>query len=141
MRGHLRAGEVTLDHICTRFFNQAGQFLPLLLIFPHDRRNQDLIRVVLFQSPNSSQILLQRMLGNLLHVFEANKAGIFFGEMVKAWGDFIRNKEPDRFKNNAAPTAIIGFGAHFIAVAHRRGREAERVGEFDAAKGNRKIFR
>ncbi len=81
------------------------------------------------------------MLGNLLHVFEANKAGIFFGEMVKAWGDLISNKETDRFKNNTAPTAIIGFGAHFIAVAHRGGGEAERVGKFDAAKGNRKIFR
>lgn len=41
--------------------------------FPHDRRNQDLIRVVLFQSPNSSQILLQRMLGNLLHVLKPIK--------------------------------------------------------------------
>ncbi|MNI80326.1 hypothetical protein D3C73_1368530 [compost metagenome] len=95
----------------------------------------------MFQFTNGGQVLFQRMFGNLLHILEADKAGIFFCQMVKSWGDFVGNKKTNSFKHNAAPAGVIGFGAHLKAVAYRRRREAKRVGEFYAAKGNRKIFR
>ena len=141
MRSHLRTGEVTLDHIRASFLHQARQLLPLLLIFPHDRSDQYFVRVIFLQPTQGGQILFQRMFSNLLHIFEADKTGIFFHQMIKTRRDFVGDKKADRFKHHAAPTCVVGFGTHLIAVAYRRRREAERVGKLHAAKSNRKIFR
>ncbi|NYY78626.1 hypothetical protein DMI69_24530 [Escherichia coli] len=37
---------------------------------------------------------LQRMFSNLLHIFEADKTGIFFHQMIKTRRDFVGDKKP-----------------------------------------------
>ena len=136
MGGHLRTGEVHLNHVRTSLRYQAGQLLPVLLRGPHDGGNQNFIRIVLLQPPQVLQVLGQGVLRDLLHVLEANERSALLGQGVKARGDLINQKviRANRLEYHAAPAGIIGFFAHVIAVAHRRRGQTEWIFKMYAKK-------
>ena len=67
---------------------------PIAAHFPHDRSDQYFVRVIFLQPTQGGQILFQRMFSNLLHIFEADKTGIFFHQMIKTRRDFVGDKKP-----------------------------------------------
>ena len=68
MRGHLRAGEVQLDHIRTGFRDQTRQLFPRLLVVAHDGGNQDLVRELGLQAAQHPARILRQRVGQRLVV-------------------------------------------------------------------------
>ncbi len=77
---------------------------------------------------------------NLLHIFEADKTGIFFHQMTKRGETSLAIKKP--IVLNTTPPNLcrrLWHTSHSSCLQAKK--EAERVGKLHAAKSNRKIFR
>ena len=129
MGGHLGAGEVHLDHVGAGLGHEAGQLFPVFLGGAHDGGDEDLVGIVFLQLAEVSQVLLQGMLGDLLHVLEADEGGALLGQGVETGRDLVDEEAggTNGLEDDAGPAFVIGLGAHLVAVAYRRGGEAERV--------------
>ena len=129
MGGHLGAGEVHLDHVGAGLGDQAGKLLPVLLGGAHNGGDKDLVGIGGLQLAEILQVLLQGMLSDLLHILEADKGGALLGQGVEPGRDLVDEEvaRANGLEDDAGPALVIGLGAHLVAIAYRRGGEAERV--------------
>jgi hypothetical protein len=74
------------------------------------------------------------MIGNLLHVFEADKRFAFFLGGIKAGGTLIGDVGSNGFENNSASAGFKKFGAHIIGGCHGGGGEEKRILAFKSAE-------
>ena len=142
MGRHLRAREVELEHVGAGFFGEAGEFFPGGLVVAHDGGDEDLVGVLGLEAPDVGEVLLERVLGDLLHVLEADEGGAFLVELVEAGGDLVDEVAfgADGLEDHAAEAGVVGLLAHLVAVADRRGRQAEGVLEMHPQELDGQIF-
>ena len=140
MRGHLGAGEVTLDQVGADFVAHLGQLLPLGLAGAHDGSDHDLVGEVLLQTIHEVEVLLGGLVGDLLHVLEAQPGGAFLTGDVETGRALVSNEDTDGLEEHAAPAFLIGLCNHVIVAADRGGRQEERIFALYAQIINRQIF-
>ncbi len=139
MGSHLRAAEVEFEHVGTGFRHFASEQSPFIFICAHDGNAHDLCGIVVFETANDFGIFLPAVFGNLLHIFEADPADVFFADVVETRRAFVHAVDADSFIEDAAPAEVEAFGDHFIVVANGgRGKE-ERIFAVDAEEIDREI--
>ena len=140
VRGHLGAGEVALDQVGADLVAHLGQLLPLGLAGAHDGGDHDLVGEVLLQTVHEVKVLLSGLVGDLLHVLEAQPGSVFLAGDVETGRALVRHEDTDGLEEHAAPASLIGLGDHVVVAADRGGRQEKRILALYAQIINRQIF-
>ena len=115
---HVGAGKVQLDRIRSVFFTQARKALPLRIGLPHERRQNEFARIVLFQSAENLHVLRHAVVGELLDVLKADDASAVSSDGRKPRRSLVDRKGTDRFERSACPARFKRSGAHVIGAGH-----------------------
>src|SRR5262249_51222602 len=134
----VRTAEVELDTICPRVNGALDDVAPLLLGFDHERNNEGVLRVLLFDVDDLAKVRLERTVGDELDVVEAGGFDTSHRVPAEATGDVLDGL-PKRLPDRAAPTVVEG-PLDLIARVRRRCRgEPERVRRDDATGVARQV--
>jgi hypothetical protein len=130
----MRAGKITLDDIAACLLRHLREQRPLVLVAPHDRGDDHLVRIIGLQPADAAEVCHGGALGGLLDVLEADERRRFLADRVEPRGHLVGREQPDGLRRRAGPARLERAGDHLVVVGDDGRGQEERVLAFDTAK-------